>query len=375
MPKILICASTLIHITNFHLPYLKFFKELGYEVHLATPHNEPVIYADCMHEIPMAKRIVSLKNIKAVIKLRQIIKSQKYDLIMTHAALAGIIGRASVLLAGKRGAKVIHTSHGYFFWNGCGIIRKIVYYTPELLLRGVTDCVMTMNEEDYTWAQKLVKKNGLVVKVPGMGVDATRFTPVSDEEKLSARRGLSISDDAFVIVYAAEFSKRKNHAALVRAMAEVKKSAPNVTLLLCGTGKLEQKIKAEVDRLGLCDTVRFLGWQSRMALIYKACDLAVSTSVSEGLPFNIIEAQLCALAVVASWIRGHSDLIEDGVTGFLYPLGDIAALAETLVKAAKSDDKVKCLGINASLSASRFTLSEAYKVNTKVYMKILDQRG
>ncbi len=106
---------------------------------------------------------------------------------------------------------------------------------------------------------------------------------------------------------------------------------PEALLLLCGDGKLQKETEALSGKLALRDRVRFMGWRDRMEDVYAACDLAVSTAVSEGLPFNIIEAQLCALPVVASRIRGHTDLIEENRTGLLYRPGDANELSDCIV--------------------------------------------
>jgi glycosyltransferase EpsD len=209
MPKVPFCASTAEHIENFHLPYLRFFREQGFEVHVAVPGSAQFENADVVHSIPMAKSLRSPQNLVAVVKLRRVLRKNRFDLILTHTALAGAVGRLAVLLAGKQNARVIQTVHGYLFWKGCSPLRKLVYYTPERLLRGVTDCVVTMNGEDTISAAGLVKKGGMVVEVPGMGVDARRFTPATDKGKQQERQALSLPEDAFVMVYAAEFSKRK----------------------------------------------------------------------------------------------------------------------------------------------------------------------
>lgn len=370
MPKVLICASTLTHINNFHLPYLKYFHDQGFEVHLAVPGQETAKYVDQFHSVPITKSLFSVENLKAALKLKRLIKSNNYDLIITHTTLAAFVSRLGVVFSGKRPLKVINTVHGYLFWNGCGFVKKLIYYIPELLLRRVTDCIVTMNDEDYITAQKLVKKGGLVVKVPGMGADAARFEPAADAEKLTARQELSIPEKAFVLVYAAEFSKRKNHMELIKAMPEIIKSKPDALLLLCGNGALQSDIEAEADKLGLRDHIRFMGWRGQMEQIYKACDCAVSTSKSEGLPFNIIEAQLCGLPVVASRIRGHTDLIEDGINGWLYPPGESKALAEAVTQIYHSTDLGKCQGGAARQSALKYALDIAYKENTQVYRRL-----
>jgi len=374
MPKVLVCASTLVHLRNFHLPYLKFFKELGWEVHIAAPREGQLPHADFTHVIPMAKSILAPRNVSAVLKMRRLLREGGFDLLMSHAALAGLISRAGLLASGVKKTKVIHTSHGYFFWKGCGLFRKIVYYAPERLLRCVTDCVVAMNGEDYAAAKKLVRKGGLAALVPGMGVDDARFFPADHERKAAARQNLRIQEGAFAIVYPAEFSKRKNHAELLRAFAITIRAVPEALLLLCGDGKLQKETEALADRLGLRDRVRFMGWRDRMEEVYAACDLAVSTAVSEGLPFNVIEAQLCALPVVASRIRGHTDLIEENRTGLLYRPGDVHELSDRIVGLSRSPELRRSLGEAARCGAGRFTLEKAFLANTDVYRRVIEGR-
>jgi glycosyltransferase EpsD len=98
-----------------------------------------------------------------------------------------------------------------------------------------------MNHEDTAAARKLVRPGGSVVRVPGMGVDESRFHPASEEEKRHARLELSLPDNAFVLVYAAEFSRRKNHIELIHTMPEILKAVPEAVLLLCGTGVTREK--------------------------------------------------------------------------------------------------------------------------------------
>ena len=372
MPKVLVCASSLSHIRSFHLPYLRFFREQGFDVHLAVPEREKIDEVDTVHSIPMAKSLLSPKNLGAAMKMRAVFLSESYDAVFLHTALAALVARVGLILAGRPPGKVVYTIHGYLFREGRGFIRNMIYRLPERLLRGVTDVVIAMNGEDERAALTLVRRGGRVVKVPGMGVDGRRFSPGGEADRTAARARLSIPDGAFVLVYAAEFSKRKNHGELLHAMAEIVKTAPDALLLLCGSGKLRNEAEALTERLGLVDNVRFLGWQSRMEDVYAACDLAVSSSFSEGLPFNIAEAQLCALPTVASRVKGHTDLIEDGAAGFLYPSGDFAALAEKADQVIRSEDWGRSMGLAGRESAARFTLDRAFEANTKTYLNILN---
>ena len=116
-----------------------------------------------------------------------------------------------------------------------------------------------------------------------------------------------------------ELNANKNQVTAIRAMPGVVKNVPNAKLLLAGNGPLVSQLEDEVKRLGMTDFIELLGYKTNLQEYVNAADLIVSCSRREGLPVNIIEGMLCEKAVVASINRGHKELVEDGVTGYLLP--------------------------------------------------------
>lgn len=309
MRKILYCASTLSHIRNFHLPYLKAFHDQGYEVWVAANEEDSIPYADHVVALPFAKSLISLQNIKAIFLAKKILKEQHFEFISTHTALASAVVRAAVLLLRKR-PKVFCTVHGYLFNENDGI-KKWIYLLPEKICAHVTDVLMVMNQEDYEIAQKhhLYKKH--LHFIHGIGFESSQFQPVSLEKKLQGRKKLGFHDRDFLLVYAAEFSRRKNQEVLIRAFAKAVPEAPNAHLLLAGTGALLEQCINMVKELHMEDRIHFLGYVQNMEDLYPICDVAVSSSKTEGLPFNVMEAMACGLPVLISDIKGHRDLVEN----------------------------------------------------------------
>lgn len=147
------------------------------------------------------------------------------------------------------------------------------------------------------------------------------------EDCAALRRSLGISEDTFVLLCAAELSSRKSQEVLLRAMTEL---PDGVCLVLAGKGDREETYKALTRELGIEQRVRFGGYVSDMPLWYGMANAVISASRSEGLPFNIMEAMYLGLPVIASAVKGHTDLITDGETGLLYPYGDSAACAQAV---------------------------------------------
>ena len=322
MSKVLFTASTYSHIVHFHRPYLAAFRQLGWTVEVAcggTPMEIPeahrVVY------IPFEKEMLSLRNGAACRQLRRLMKEEGYDLVSCHTALAAFFTRMAVWGLKSR-PKVACTVHGYLFGEENSAAKGLLLKGAERMAAPVTDLLMTMNRWDTQYAATH-RVAARVVEVPGIGLDTGRLAPVSGQARDALRAEWGVGADEVLLLYAAEFSGRKSQQVLIRALARLPE---RVKLALPGQGALREDCMALAKELGLEDRVLFPG-QVEMAPWYGAADLAVSSSRSEGLPFNIMEAMYCGLPVVASRVKGHTDLLEGSGAGLLYPYGDWAACA------------------------------------------------
>ena len=322
--KILFAASSDSHILNFHLPYIRFFSEQGWQVDVVCSGSRPIPYANRVISLNFKKKMSSLQNFDTTRILRNEIKRNNYDLISTHTSLAAFFTRLA-LFGLKQRPLVFNTVHGYLFDDQTKWVKRQFLLKAEQLTAPYTDLLMTMNQFDYNLAIQyhLGRK---VCAIPGIGVDFGRFkaTPLEREQ---LRTSLGFDKNAFVFIYAAEFSSRKNQSDLIRAVSIL---PPEIKLLLPGDGQLRDECIRLAHQLHVSDRVIFPGQISEMAQWYSASDAAVSSSRSEGLPFNIMESMYVGLPVVASQVKGHSDLIQNNETGLLYPYGNVKACAAAM---------------------------------------------
>lgn len=321
--KLLMTASTYSHIRNFHLPYLREFQRLGWKTYVGCkgiPEDAPFI--DEAIELPFEKRMQSPANFRAARILHGQIKRERYDLIITHTSLAAFFTRLAVKGMHNR-PKIINVVHGYLFDDETPTIKRRLLLNAERVTASETDLLLTMNTYDYAAAQKH-RLGRQVEQIPGMGVDFSKLDRATTEDGARLRKELGIPRDAFVLLYAAEFLKRKSQDVLIQAMQYLPQ---NAVLVLCGTGALLEDCKVLADKLGVSERVLFPGQIADMGAWYRMADAAATPSRSEGLPFNVIEAMHMGLPVVASTVKGHTDLIKGGETGLLYPYGDARACA------------------------------------------------
>lgn len=322
MKKVLFCATVESHIRHFHIPYLKYFKELGYEVHVASKGTFECPYIDEYYDIPFERSPFKSGNFKAYIKLKKVIDQNKYDIIHCHTPMGGALTRLAAIKSRKSGTKVIYTAHGFHFYKGAPLLNWMIYYPVEKMLAHFTDCIITINQEDYKLAKSKFKA-GRVELISGVGVDTDKFKPVSLEQKTALREKYGYKNDDFLMMYSAEFNKNKNQELLLHAMSQIKDKVPSAKLLLAGknSGCLSKCIDL-TKKYKIEDKVVFLGYRRDLDKILPMCDICVSSSKREGLPLNILEALACGLPVAASKIRGHIDIIQGSSNGYLFSNND-----------------------------------------------------
>ena len=131
MKKVLFVATVPGHINVFHTPYLKYFKDNGYEVHVASSRNDNLIFCDRNIIIPIKRSPYKFSNIIAIKKLKKIIEEEKYEIIHCHTPMGGVVTRLAAKKSRKNGTRVIYTAHGFHFFKGAPLKNWLLYYAIE----------------------------------------------------------------------------------------------------------------------------------------------------------------------------------------------------------------------------------------------------
>ena len=365
--KVLFTASTCSHIVNFHLPYLRKFWEEGWTVHVACGGAPmPIPDVERVIDLPFEKSMWSPKNLKAAIRLSDEMRRECYDLIVTHTSLAAFFTRLALWGLEERPA-VANMVHGYLFDDETPWLKRNLLLGAERWMAADTDLVLTMNRWDLQTAQRY-RLGANVVHIPGIGVDFAGFSRAASGSRERLREALGIPQGAFVLLYAAEFSKRKSQEVLIRAMRRLPEQA---VLVLTGDGALCEQCRQMARQFGLDRRVLFPGYVRNMPEWCGMADAAVSGSRSEGLPFHIMEAMYAGLPIVASDVKGTSDLLSDHEAGLLYPYGDDAACAAQIQRLMDSDSLRRQLGARAREHVEQYSLERVLPVVLGLYDGLL----
>ena len=147
--KVLFVATVDSHIELFHLPYLKMFKDKGWEVHVATGEGKQIKYCDKKIVLPMKRSPYNLvANLKAVRQLKKIIKEEGYDIIHCHTPVGSVVARlaAKKAKARRNGTRVMYTAHGFHFYTGAPLLYWLLFYPVEWYLAKYTDTLILIND-------------------------------------------------------------------------------------------------------------------------------------------------------------------------------------------------------------------------------------
>lgn len=245
-----------------------------------------------------------IKNKKAYHQLLKLMNEEHFDMIHCNTPMGGVLGRLAARKAGIK--EIIYQVHGFHFWKGAPLKNWLLYYPIEKILAHYTDLLITINQEDYAFAQKKLKAKEIIY-IPGVGVDTSRFTSISAERKAQLRKEFGIPDDAVVMLSVGELNKNKNHQLAIKALGKLKRQ--DIYYVICGEGELQAKLQELADERGVGARLKLVGFRSDVQDFYGMADLFVFTSFREGIPAVVMEAMSSRIPVVASRIRGVVDML------------------------------------------------------------------
>lgn len=322
--KVLFMASVLGHITAFHTPYLKMFKENNWKTYVFARKTVNSInkleFCDKFYDEQIERKPLSLVNIKEIKKLKNIIDIEKFDIIHCHTPIGAVITRLAAKKARKKyGTKVIYTVHGFHFFKGAPLKNWLIFYPIEWYLSKFTDTLITINLEDYLFAKKHFNNRCKKIKyVPGVGIDIKKFeVNLLEKEKTMLKRSFGFKKGDYILTCIARLDKNKNQGFLIDCMRKLTKIDQTIKLLLVGPDEFNGEYQLKTKKYDLNSNIYFAGKRSDIPQILKITDIVVSASKREGLPVNIMEALASNVPVVALNCRGMNDLIINGQNGFI----------------------------------------------------------
>lgn len=288
----------------------------------------------------LVRRISPLDDVLATVALWRLLRNERFDVVQTHSSKAGVIGRVAAFLA--RVPRIVHTVHGWSFRPGQDRAEFVAYRTAERLLAPITHTIVVVTSADIDagLAAGVGRRGQYAVVRSGIDVDAWR----SHRGRAEARAALGVPAGAPMVATVMRLAPPKDPVTLVRAVAG---SANDPWLVVFGDGPMLEDARAEAERAGLDGRVRFAGLRRDVPDLLHAADVAVLSSSTEGLPRAVVEALAAGVPVVATDVGGVREVVRDGCTGMLVPVGDAEAMARAIDAVIERHDEFRA-GIAAA---------------------------
>ena len=364
--KFLVVCTTDSMITNFLIPHIRDLMERGCQVDCACAQTGEYINmirenGITAHQVDFRRNPFAPGNIKAFWQLDKLIKKERYDVVFCHEPVGGAMGR---IVGKKNRCKVIYMAHGFHFFKGAPM-KNYLFYLVEKILARKTDVLITINQEDFEAAKTFSCEK--VIKLNGIGVDIRRFCYKPNRDYISTEVGA----EKIVLLSVGELIPRKNHEVVIRAIASLKDS--NIHYLIAGEGELLEYLKELSNQLDVEKQIHFLGYRKDINLLCNACDIFVMPSLQEGLSVALMEAMATGNAIIASRIRGNTDLIDDHKGGLLVGAEDVKEYANAIRKLADSCEFRKQMGQYNIERVKDYDISYVRKQMSDVYDMVLDK--
>lgn len=271
--------------------------------------------------LPEMSREISVKDALTIWKLFRLMRRERPDIVHTHTAKAGTVGRVAGLmyswltpaaLAGKpRRCRFVHTYHGHVFHSYYGKLKTRLFLAIErFLARFATDRIVVISEQQRREINEMfrVGRREQFAVIP-LGIDLGAYASWRDRRP-RMRAELKLNDDDVLIGIVGRVTEIKNHDLFLQAAALLKKIiGSRVRFVIIGDGNLRRDLEEQARSLGLKDEVSFLGTRTDPEGFYPALDIVALTSLNEGTPLTLIEAMANARPVIATSVGGVVDLL------------------------------------------------------------------
>jgi len=331
----------------------------------------------------LGRSLHPLHDLVTIWTLYRLIRRLKPDVVHTHTAKAGFVGRIAAWLAGV--PVIVHTFHGHVFRGYFSPTMTRVFLMLERMTARMSDTVITLTEGlRRELADEYHVTRASHITVLPLGLDLAPFAASARKSgfsRLVAMTPTATVLDTFpplgaplsapLIGIVGRLVPVKNHALFLQAAVLVREKIPIAHFVIVGDGELRTSLENLVSSLNLSDSVTFTGWLRDLAPVYANLDVNVISSLNEGTPVSVIESLAAGCPVVATAVGGLPDLLDHGQLGRLVPSGDAQALADAIVAVLRNPPD----GLRArALMLDRYSIDRLVKDLDSLYRGLLAKK-
>jgi glycosyltransferase involved in cell wall biosynthesis len=299
---------------------------------------------EATHLPELRRDIAPIRDLQATLRLAQLIRRLRPDILHTHTAKAGAVGRMAAALVGDaRPPIVVHTFHGHVLRGYFGPRLSYGFRLLERWLAKRTDALVAVSPEVRDELVRLGVAPAGKFHVVRVGIELSGRVAGVDG-RAETRRRLGIAGESFTVGWVGRMTGVKRTSDVLLAFKRLRERGVDAFLCMIGDGPEREQLERRAHELGIMKRTLFLGYQEEVAPYYAALDAMILPSGNEGTPVSAIEALAAGRPVVATRVGGLPDVVREGEDGFLVAPGDVDELAERLEQLAGDDELRRRMG-------------------------------
>jgi glycosyltransferase involved in cell wall biosynthesis len=337
--------------------------------------------------IPQMQREISpVFDYQAFNKIKSIIRDFRPDIVHTHASKAGALGRHAAL--SMKVPVIVHTFHGHVFDAYFGHWKTAIYKTIERYLASRSNRIIAISEnQKFDLSDKYNICPAKKISVVPLGFDLNRFRENMHEKRIDFRAQYQIQDDEIAIGIIGRLVPIKNHSMFLDAINIVKsRTNRKIRAFIIGDGESCELIKQKAIHLGIDfvngigqfhpATLTFTSWVTQMDYVNAGLDIVALTSLNEGTPVSLIEAQAAGTPVVSTRVGGIDNVVIEGSTALLSDSGDVHDFASNLLALIENDEMRRKFSQNGwEQVGQKFHYSRLVKEMETLYYQLLEEKN
>lgn len=317
-------------------------------------------------------------------KLKKLIKNYKPDLVHTHAAKPGALGRLAASAA--KVPAIVHTFHGHVFHSYFNSAKTKFFINSERFLARRTNAIIAISEQqkkELTQEYKIAPAEKF--RVIPLGFDLDRFQTGQEEKRIKFRTEFNITDNEIAIGIIGRLVPVKNHYLFMKAIAHVLNNTnKKIRAFIIGDGETRKDLENVAGEVGIKFSTEndsehlhplvFTSWRSDIDVINAGLDIICLTSFNEGTPVSLIEAQAANKPIVSTRVGGIADVVVEGQTALLAGVQDTEKFCNNLLALVQNDELRKKLGSNSCHHVlNRFGYQRLVSDTSALYYELLQK--
>jgi glycosyltransferase involved in cell wall biosynthesis len=311
----------------------------------------------------LGRSVKPLSDLNALLSIVKEIRKFKPDVIHTHTAKAGVVGRAASVISGHKSIR-IHSFHGHLLNGYFGAVKTRLIILVEKFLAFFTDQLLAdgVNIKNDLLRVGIGNEKKFAVMSPGLQLKGS-------PSMSGARKELMLDDNLVYCAFIGRVTQIKRPDRFLDVVAESKSRGVKVHFIVAGEGDLLQYCADRVQAEDL--PVTFLGWREDIEVVLAATDLVLLTSDSEGTPLSLIEAGMMGIPVIATNVGSISEIVLDGETGLITDLS-VEDLADAVARLAEDSDLRSRIGsAGKHYTLAKYGLARLVKDHQDLYKRLL----